>query len=388
MKKFIWVIVSWLILLTTAQAANIVQIAMDEKNVPFFLDNNGHVWALNNIGDYLHLVKLPNLEHIKMIAPYIAVDSNGSVFTWSIDDLKIDTDQGNLVVLGYTTPKKFGNISRVTSVAYSARHFVTVVDSSEILDWIEIPSGIRDNYGTKSYGPVRRISTQGGIKAIAAATKGETVPTGRLAFNKYSYGLVALFDDGTVMGWGITPTGQVSNDGISTDAVTPSVLLAKFPDATGLAMNERRTIILQSNGKPLFWGECEVVEKDQNDNLIPKSGVHSVEGSMTDVIGITISRNDDMFPDMFIKHDGTLWSERAPVPTSFSYQAACSKIPSNQYFLKHEQVPFYDVHPSVLQVVTNESFTIALDENHELWVQETNCSCDRKFHKVKTNLLK
>lgn len=361
----------------SAFASNIVEITVDEIGIPFVLDDEGHVWGFRKPHSLEDPIKLPNLNHIQKIASYIAVDVEGRVFTWSINDAEVVTIEGEIDEAGYTAPQRFGDLKGVTLVAYSGRHFVAVIGNRDIFDWVEIPSKIGDRFGIDGYGPIRTISSRPGVSAIAAATKGETVPTGRAAITKFSYGLEALFEDGTVMGWGITPTGEVTED-----IPTSNVLLTKSPGAIGIAMNGRHTIILSAQGIPQFWGGCEVVEKDVNGHLLPKVGVHAVDGNVTDIIGMAIPQNDDLYPNAFIKRDGTVWVEYSPIPANIS-GVSCSQFDSSMYYRQAEQLPAG--HAAAVQVTTAGGVYLMLDGDHKIWTTGLSYG-KKKFHNVPINL--
>ena len=101
----LFILIFLLFLVRSAYASNIVQIAMATQDIPFLLDDEGYVWAFQKPMSYEGLIKLPILNHIKNIAPYIAVDTNGNVFTWGLNFQESDWVEGELSKAGYTSPQ-------------------------------------------------------------------------------------------------------------------------------------------------------------------------------------------------------------------------------------------------------------------------------------------
>jgi alpha-tubulin suppressor-like RCC1 family protein len=111
-----------------------MDIAVDQfwegYRVIFLLDDNGNVWASKNLFSYF---KLENLRNIIKLAPYIAVDKDGQVFTWALDKkTKAEEEELNPV---YTVPKRVEGIRGATQIAYSDYHFVVVQDNRDIMEW-------------------------------------------------------------------------------------------------------------------------------------------------------------------------------------------------------------------------------------------------------------
>jgi hypothetical protein len=372
MKRIAWIVLGWLVLQATAHAANIIQIAADEHDIPFLLDNDGHVWGFRDPWTFSggpdeppappnlrRLVKLPNLEHIKKIAPYIAIDKEGQAFTWTID--KAEFFEGYVVDASYTKPKRVGDLKGITSIAYSVGHFAAVINNQDVVEWAAVKPYKTGSYGEvigfDNYGPVKKLFSQKGIKDIS--TTNLIAEAGK--FN-LSYGLEVLFDDGTLMGWGVTPTGQVSKT-----SSYQSVSLGKFSEPLGLSMNISHTIILSANGIPSFLGECDVVKKYADGHLAQQVGIHTADGNLADVIkiGTVINHNDDYNPDAFIKRDGSVWFEFAPIPTSLPGYSKCSPFDPSMYYRNAEQV--YAGKAAAVQIVKGNFVYFMLDADHNLW---------------------
>lgn len=370
----------------SAYASNIVEITVDEIGIPFVLDDEGQVWGFRKPYSLEEPIKLSNLNHIKKIAPYIAVDTEGRVFTWSIDDAEVETVEGEITEAGYTTPQRFGDMKGVTLVAHSMNHFFAVINNQEIVEWLIIrkenkPGG---GFGVEGYGPIKKIISSPGVKAIAAAPG----TMARIVAEPAPYGLVALFDDGTVMGWGISSSGQIVKD-----ANTPSILLTKSPGAVGIAMNDFHTVILSAQGVPQFWGGCDLYGRDGNGGHPWTHGsVHGAEGYVADVIGMAIAQdinigvaggwgNDNGTPDVFIKRDGTVWIAYAPIPEN------TPNFDCGQYKTANprQAVQVSAGKAIAVQVATARGFIFMLDADHKLWTTPSNLMVT-KFSNVPLNI--
>jgi hypothetical protein len=369
-----------LLLLLSARpvhASNIVDIAVDEWGIPFVLDDRGHVWGFRKPLEFGEPVKLPNLEHIKKIAPYIAVDADGRVFTWSINDAEVEMIEDRIDKVGYTAPQRFGDLQGVTLVAYSIRHFVAVIDNRDIVGWVGIPPPMGVGFGIDGYGPIRKVISRKGVKAIAATTGGKMIPVaGGIPYLKEFFGLAALFDDGAVMGWGITPTG-----GVAEQADTQGVLLTKVSDATALAMSGKYTVILAANGTPHFWDECgEGFTKTPEGLLLPLSGVDGTKGYLTDVTGMALTLNGA--GAAFIKRDGTVWFALYPLPPPF-HDRLCPHNPAVYYHRPMQQLPAGKA--AAVRAAAGNHFLYMLDADHRLWSAPQNFG-PKEFHNIPINL--
>ena len=359
----------------SAYAANIVQITIDEMGIPFVLDDKGHVWGFREPRGLQHPIKLPNLEHIKRIAPYIALDDEGRVFTWGIDDNKVNADQGEIIEAGYTEPQRFGDLKGVTMIAHSMNHFFAVVDNQEILEWIVIRKGNEPGggFGIEGYGPVRSLISRSGIVGIAAAPG----TMERVVSEPAPFGLVALFADGEVIGWGINSSGQILRE-----ANSNSVLLTKLPGAIGIAMNAFHVVVLTASGVPRFWGGCDIYGRDGQDSgrLWTYGSVHGTDGFVSDVIAVALAQdintggaggwgNDNNVPDVFLKRDGTVWIANAPLPTG-APNIACGQY--NSQIDYQQEVQIAAGKTKATQVITSTGRIIMLDADHQLWMAPSN----------------
>ena len=99
--------------LAEIDSLKVEQIAVDDNGILFLLDNSGHVWGfsrkpIENSNVIYPLIRLPNLSGIKQIAPYIALDNSGNVFTWS--------HASNPASPPFSMPVQYMGIQNVTSI--------------------------------------------------------------------------------------------------------------------------------------------------------------------------------------------------------------------------------------------------------------------------------
>jgi alpha-tubulin suppressor-like RCC1 family protein len=372
-----------IVLLCFAQsvnAANIVQIAVDELGILFALDDEGHVWGARNVECSCDYIKLPNLENIKTIEPYIAVDSKGTVFTWSIDDSKVDTVEGGISQVGFSMPKRVENLQDVTMVAHSMGQFFAVIKNQEIVRWVERRK--ERGFGIDGYGAIQKVISRDGVKGISVAPGNLT----RFVTESEPYWMVTLFEDGIVMGWGVTSSGQISEA-----ADNQPVTLAISKGATGIAMNAFHTVILTADGRTQFWGGCDMFGRDFNGGHPWKYGnVFGVDGYVSDVVQMALAQDintgtggwgdDNNIQDVFIKRDGTVWGAYAPIPEAVPLPAyACSRYSKQSDYRVSKQLSVSKA--AAKQVATSKGVVFMLDSDGKLW--STNGSwMNTKFREV------
>ncbi len=290
------------------QAASFIQIAMASNDIPFFLDDKGQVWAFQNPQNFEQLVKLPNLSHIKRIAPYIALDEEGHVFIWSLDQTKSNWGPDGLEEAIYSEPYQVKDLKDVTMIASSDwNHFAAVIGKKDIVSWEQTPektvsAGIH-------YGAIRKVSTRDGVRAISVHTS-----------------VIALFDDGSVVKFGKEDDGK-------------GTLLTQLPGAQDVIQNTVHTVILTSNGEAQFLGEEKV----------------------SNVVALSLAHNDTFISDLFIKRDGSILEMRAPYLSDETDQSLRVRR-KNAWQLKAGSAP-------VVQVTRGANCLMALDAEHKLWVR-------------------
>jgi hypothetical protein len=377
MKKYVGIKLGIFILILfislPVNASNIVEIAVATENIPFLLDDKGQVWAFRKPLSFEEPIKLPNLNHIKKIVPYIAVDTSGQVFTWSLNAADSQWDESGISKATYTAPQRVENLKGVTSIAYSDMHFVAVIEDRDIVDW-EV---LRDprSFRVIGYGPIHTIISRKGVRAVAVASRPKVMSITGTVYKPATESLVALFDDGTVMGWGITPTGRTTED-----ATWQSVLLTKLLGATDIAMNLSNIVILSADGVPRYWGGCDLYGKNANGQSWSPGSTERADGYVADVIGMAISQgNDYVLPDAFIKQDGSVWAAYAPLPPSASGKE-CLKSEGD----KRRAWKLTAGSAVAIQVVGGDPIFM-LDAEHKFWTTAGSWM-NSKLHYVPINL--
>jgi hypothetical protein len=354
----------------SAFASNILAVTVAPMDIPFLLDSDGQVWAFKKPLTFEKPIRLPNLNHIKKIAPYIAVDAEGHVLTWSLKDLKMD--ESGITEVTYSDPQKVGSLRGVTSVAYSGNHFVAVIENKDIVDWEEIHEA--QTYRVKGYGLIRTVISQNGVKAVAATSWPRVISRTGTVLEEASESLVALFDDGTVLGWGFASTGRSTRD-----SNWQSILLTKSPGAISVALNRSHTVVLSSKGVPQFWGDCGVdksISKDPAGFPWPSGSVIGADGYVVDVIGMALAEgNDNVLSNVFIKRDGSVWAAHAPVPPDMT-TPYCQRPAGYEHSWKLSEGSVIAV-----QVASGGATILMLDTEHNLWRTSDNY-LKQKFSKI------
>jgi hypothetical protein len=264
-------------------------------------------------------------------------------------------------------------------------HFFAVKDNQEIVEWREV----RDKYGLTvvGYGPIKTIFSGKGIKAIASAPGNLDDRDPKSS----PFGLVALFDDGTVMGWGITATGQLTRE-----ADTPSVVLTKLPGAIGIAMNAFHTVILTAQGVPQFFGGCDLYGRDgtNSGHLWSHGRLNGVNGVVNDVSGMALAQEPNFGgaggwgndtgsgADIFINRDGIVWLAHAPLPAGASGFECGQQNPTIDY-IHAQKLPAGNA--AAVQVATAGGLFFMLDANHGFWATQGNYG-KTEFHFISINL--
>jgi alpha-tubulin suppressor-like RCC1 family protein len=381
LSKFFALLMLVLVYLPSAHAANAIQVAMDGRGVPFVLDNEGHVWAFRHPLNFGSSFKLPKLEHIKKIAPFVAVDDQGRVFTWSINEATTQRDEDGLVTeVAYTLPHRTEGLRGVTMVASSSTnfgilnslgtHYLAVIGNKEIVDWTVHQDAVS---GALSYGPIRKVISREGVKAIATASWGGFIPTlSKPDVMDMANGEVALFDDGTVMGWGINQAGQTVtprwNKAITLEewktrkaAAQKGVMITRSLGAIDVAMDTGHIVILTAKGIPQYWGGCAFESYQYSPSMgVAKGADGNIDGavSMAVMSKSIFSKYDYVDADLYIKKDGSLWVAYAPsLPDVPDYCLGSTDRTKKTWSVTLGTAP-------VVQI----SRYLALDADHRVWM--------------------
>ena len=350
-----------------SRPGNIIQIAVGDvghvEDLLFMLDDAGHVWGFRDpfINDMTELVQIRGLEHIKKIAPYMALDDQGQVYTWDLVDEQWKEDA--LKRTNYTQAKVLPSINGATDIAhciYKGANGYAVVNGNRIVTWDETfasdPSG---NTVTK-YGAIKEIYSGKNVLRLASwEGQGRILP---------KVTLVSLLEDGTVLGWGVNEFGQ------ETFAGGERVELGKFPNAVDIAMNDRYTMVLTKEGGVLYWGGCDHHGFNNNGKPWEWGHIKEKQGAINGVQSFAISVVGPSVFDAFLKSDGTVWLSRPPIPED-APPDQCGRYfadPSERNFFDYSKTAqCFGEKERATQVVEGDGAIFLLDAKHRLWTMRT-----------------
>jgi hypothetical protein len=205
-------------------------------------------------------------------------------------------------------------------------------------------NGIRneEDFGIETYRPIRKVYSREGVKKIAITGSS----------------IVALYNDGKILGWGLSPTGQTRKDAAGKQ------VSFNVANAVDVYLNKFHTVVLTEDGHAVYFGGCDLDEKDFYGNKIPPWGVVSgALGPVSDVAAIAMAENDNQDRDVFLRKDGSVCEAYAPVPlgmkdTYCGYNAAISKGP----LCLRGKVPIIKLAKGHY----NGVFPLGID--HQLWI--------------------
>jgi hypothetical protein len=348
----------------TKLAPKFVQVVIDFHGIPTFLDGNGHVWSthklMNANGDDLY--QLPNLDHIKKIRPFIALDDKGHVFTWMVDTLQDDFGPSGLENSGYTDPKVVNTLENVTNIDSSGyEYFTAVANNKDVFVWANDK-------------PISLIYSKAGIKAVSTHGMSEIHSIDGSATIPETRRLILLFDNGDVISLGIKQSGTQA--GITDLKET---LLAQYPGATDVVRNGVHSVVLPFDGTPRFWGGCFTYWKDISERFLTPNAVNGASSNITNVISIGINDWDDNTnPDVFIKKDGSIWASFAPIPAGKA-GLDCYKSLDKKLFWEIKVI-----NAKIVQAVAHENQIFMLDLDGNVWVSDG--WFNQMIYKVKLNV--
>lgn len=370
LNKSVFVLVACLFLAFPAHAAKLKQISIDDLGVPFLLDDAGHVWSFRNVEDMEGLFRLPALENIQSVEPYIAVDNKGRVYTWGLDEKKIvlnekDADKGasaTLSKIGFTTPRPIAGVDHVTKVKYHSNYYFAVINNEEIVAWPITRS--KSNWGIEGIGVVKKIFQRKGIIAMDVAPGYYD----RVIVSDPGFGLVVLMEDGSVYGKGITSAGQYTRRAKQ----DKEFLLTKQPGATAVAINLYHTVVLTKEGIPKFWGGCSSIDEGGTYSGI----VVDTPGRINNAVSMAIARsfwivdggNDNQHRNTYIKIDGSVWKSSAPAPEDTGSRKCDMHITTYESLATPEQAK--EIYESASQAVAGAGRVIVLDKQGGLWLSD------------------
>ena len=226
----------------------------------------------------------------------MALTEDGHVYTWALDKKSNWIASGNLDAQ-YTTPKIVVGLQHISDIDSSGnyiariqhvfepdligKYFVAVEDGKRIFEW-----GYKYNQGKGTIISVPKLTyAHSGIKAVATS----------------GYDTIALLENKTIMGWG-------SNDRFQLGVTSGKNVLSTHPVITVLPnsiskilMTFFHMIAVTDNGHILFWGGCLTYDKKVIENS------NGIEMAIDNVFTAITQDDDDVFPDVILKRDGTVW---------------------------------------------------------------------------------
>jgi len=351
------------------------QIAVDDNGILFLLDNSGHVWGfsrrpIENSNVIYPLIRLPNLSEIKQIAPYIALDNSGNVFTWS--------HASDPASPPFSVPVQYMGIQNVTSIFPeslavevqldgiedhpSISKYVVLVNNQDIFQ-------IAIDENGEQQAP-QKIFSSNEIKSVAVSGSSK---------NGVLQTIVVLLKDGDLLSIGIpSPRRERQNENSHPTGTPPAVnesttdaiqisKLGNFPSATEVSVNSAHTLLLNEAGRITYLGDCDAVEKNNDGKWIPIEGVKKMESLSTEVAKLEFhsGKHDDVFSNALIKKDGSIWLDSPPSPTGYGRVRGCAEIRQVEYAKDPDQLFIGQSPPK--QIYFGDRKYYVLDANHDLW---------------------
>ncbi|MES2772175.1 MAG: hypothetical protein V4623_09460 [Pseudomonadota bacterium] len=327
--------------------AYFVDVVIDEEGTPFLLDDQGEVWAYRKPATFEGLFKLPNLKNIVKLAPFMAVDKDGQLFIWRFDEKTVFTvNFWTEIDAVYTEPEPlvgFDHVTQITSTG--AEHFVFVQNNVDIYELRAQPIPERSssthlfNYQFLGYQPIKKIHSRSGVKSVALV----------------GYGIAALYDDGTVLGW---PDNKDKKLVHPLPEGTRFSFKAPAP-AESIHLTSNQALLLTKQGRLAFIGGCPVMGNPFNngsyDSWAFVQNKNGIEENLTQVaIDAGIS---DIY---FLKRDGSVWRSNSTSLYQEGHPERCAREPSRNQKIKGLKVP--------AQKIAAGGFAIlALGKDHSLW---------------------
>ena len=294
----------------------IEQITVDRSDTPFFLDNKGNVWAYQKPLINEKLIQLSGLKNIVHLAPYVAVDRDGYVYTWGYS-VTGDKRNGfkNSIFVDYTPSIKVDGLKNIIYVAYNAGHFAAIDQFGHIFHWYASARTQEQNRYSSSF--AWQLINWDGTNEMDYSTMRMIASDKEAIKIVINFrGILALNKDGSVYGWGISPTGQeiVSNEPLS-DKVDFNI--SESYKVTDISLNQYHSAFI-SEGKAHFYGGCDLGGKDYNNRLWSGGAVMDYVMPLEHLKSLSLSVDDNKIEDVFLDEDGRLWKMFAPPPININ----------------------------------------------------------------------
>jgi alpha-tubulin suppressor-like RCC1 family protein len=285
---------------TEASEVKIVSVVMDDGGIPFLLDSNGDVWGFRRPFRLENPIKLHTLHHIKKLVPYMALSADGNVYTWKLGKYVNNSNGPDDVgdrendEVSYTLPQAVIGLSKVSDIASSENHFSAIHEHHQVYEWFtDIYKKHHDKESLTEHPQLVYSNPNADIEEVA--TSGSST--------------IILLKDKTIIGWGINNQSQLGSDKrVKIPSDHPATILLP-EESSKIFVSRYHTIVLTESGRVFFWGSC--LQKNYNEQTT--SSVQSVKGG-DNVSAVSVNIDDDTFPEVYLKHDGSVWIAPVPLP--------------------------------------------------------------------------
>jgi alpha-tubulin suppressor-like RCC1 family protein len=310
MKKFVGVIILFLVLVVTAT----VMLRMTKTGVgaghdkapPVILTaaagGYGHsiavqadrsllAWGSNEYGqlgdgtstDRENPVRVKAVDDVTAVAAgydhTVVLKVDGTVWTWGANT---HGQLGERTAGSHYIPSPVKNLADVTGIAAGVEHTVALKKNGTVWAWGDNTYGQLGD-GTKAERSVPvPVTGMGGVIAVAAGREHT----------------VALKSDGTVWAWGANEYGQLG-DGTTADKITP-VQVAGLTEVAAVACGYEHTIALKQDGTVWSWGANE--QGQLGDGTTSHRSTPVPVKGLVDVIAVSGGREHTIV----LKKDGTV----------------------------------------------------------------------------------
>jgi alpha-tubulin suppressor-like RCC1 family protein len=341
-----------------ADSSKISQIAMSNEGIPFLLDSNGSVWGFKRPFTLEDPIKLAIPSRIKTIKPFIALTADGHVFTWAIaskqslsKDSSGDGNGDGSIVVTYAQPELHNNIPIVSDISYATGRlgsgdFYALGTDNSIYEWTHDPVASPQLNMKIEYNP-----------PLADIT----------SFSSSGFTTAYLFGKTRLLGWGMNSEGQL---GANTHGVgVRPIVLPDWPEQVQLPEEAHKvvvgtfhTFVLADSGKVFVWGGCHPsganLAGDKPDMIA------GVQYELANVQDVAVSIDDNLYPDTFLKTDGTVWIGYAPANKGV-HDLHCGRTYENGSLTYHAGMP---VRAVAIAMGGDQRYPIlALGEDGTLW---------------------
>lgn len=330
----------------------IVQLAIGTSRSPLLLDSNGHVWHLEKD----KYVRFKNLEGIVKITSTMALDKNGDVYIWDESILY----EYESTTSAYSEPFKHPKLHDVTQIYENDGNSIVVVKDRDILGF---------EFASKPFRTTKEPT--GDLVHTITAVSGEPVSLGsfdsikKVAFDVWTnwttgdkefeekYSLLVLDGNGTVHGYGLSPTWQASNS----DKSFKTLDLARVKD---IAINQYHIVAITEDGNAHYFGGCDLFGRNSG-GVLTTGGLDDMVSPIANLATIEITAGDNNGKNLFLKNDGTVWLAYAPLPKNRQKRECASDSRKDRDI---DAEPLQAGKPPVIQIGRD----YVMDSNHEIWI--------------------